>query len=96
MASRPFDNALAQLCKQVFVQEFTVAVFFPTDRLPPAERRGYSSVFNALSRMAKEEGVLTLWRVGFMCHMYPVTGNKTVSYRILDIELDPAKLISLQ
>lgn len=31
-------------------------------RLPPAERRGYTSVFNALSRMSKEEGVLTLWR----------------------------------
>lgn len=31
-------------------------------RLPPAERRGYSSVFNALYRISKEEGVLTLWR----------------------------------
>ena len=32
-------------------------------RLPPAERRGYSSVFNALYRITKEEGLLTLWRV---------------------------------
>jgi len=32
-------------------------------RLPPAERRGYSSVFNALYRITTEEGLLTLWRV---------------------------------
>ena len=32
-------------------------------RLPVAEQRGYSSVFNALSRIAKEEGIGTLWRV---------------------------------
>lgn len=31
-------------------------------RLPLAERRNYSGVFNALSRMVKEEGLLTLWR----------------------------------
>lgn len=31
-------------------------------RLPVAERRNYTGVFNALSRMVKEEGVLTLWR----------------------------------
>jgi solute carrier family 25 (mitochondrial oxoglutarate transporter), member 11 len=31
-------------------------------RLPLAQRRGYSSVFNALSRVMKEEGVTTLWR----------------------------------
>jgi len=31
-------------------------------RLPPAEKRNYSSVFNALIRITKEEGVLTLWR----------------------------------
>jgi len=29
---------------------------------PLAERRGYSSVFDALSRIAKEEGVARLWR----------------------------------
>lgn len=32
-------------------------------RLPPAERRGYTNVFNALYRITKEEGLLTLWRV---------------------------------
>ena len=32
-------------------------------RLPPAERRGYTSVFNALYRITSEEGLLTLWRV---------------------------------
>lgn len=31
-------------------------------RLPVAERRNYSGVVNALSRIVKEEGILTLWR----------------------------------
>jgi len=31
-------------------------------RLPPAERRGYTNIFNALYRIANEEGVLTYWR----------------------------------
>jgi len=31
-------------------------------RLPPAERRNYTSVVNALARIVKEEGVATLWR----------------------------------
>ncbi|CAB3380160.1 Hypothetical predicted protein [Cloeon dipterum] len=31
-------------------------------RLPLAERRNYKSVFDALFRITKEEGVLTLWR----------------------------------
>ena len=30
--------------------------------LPLAKRRGYTSVFNALARIIKEEGVATLWR----------------------------------
>jgi len=29
---------------------------------PPDQRRGYKNVFNALSRIAREEGVATLWR----------------------------------
>ena len=29
---------------------------------PPAERRGYSNVFNALGRIASEEGVASLWK----------------------------------
>lgn len=33
-----------------------------SNRLPVAERRGYTSVFNALSRIIREEGLLTLWR----------------------------------
>jgi solute carrier family 25 oxoglutarate transporter 11 len=32
-------------------------------RLPPAERRGYTNVFNALYRIATEESVVTLWKV---------------------------------
>lgn len=31
-------------------------------QLPLSERRGYSSVFNALARIAKEEGIATWWR----------------------------------
>lgn len=31
-------------------------------RLPEAQRRNYKNVFNAISRIVKEEGVLTLWR----------------------------------
>jgi solute carrier family 25 oxoglutarate transporter 11 len=31
-------------------------------KLPAAEKRNYTSVFNALGRIVKEEGVLTLWR----------------------------------
>uniref|UniRef100_A0A0K8TSR4 Mitochondrial 2-oxoglutarate/malate carrier protein n=1 Tax=Tabanus bromius TaxID=304241 RepID=A0A0K8TSR4_TABBR len=31
-------------------------------RLPLAERRNYTGVFNALARMTREEGILTLWR----------------------------------
>merc|ERR1711868_302864 len=30
--------------------------------LPPAERRGYTSVGNALTRIVREEGIGTLWR----------------------------------
>ncbi|KAJ0174446.1 hypothetical protein K1T71_009554 [Dendrolimus kikuchii] len=31
-------------------------------RLPPDQRRNYKNVFNALSRIIKEEGILGLWR----------------------------------
>lgn len=31
-------------------------------RLPVEQRRGYTSVFNALSRIIREEGLFTLWR----------------------------------
>jgi solute carrier family 25 oxoglutarate transporter 11 len=31
-------------------------------KLPPNERRGYKNVFNALTRIAREEGVATLWK----------------------------------
>ena len=31
-------------------------------RLPAAQRRGYRNVFDALGRVIREEGVLTLWR----------------------------------
>ncbi len=31
-------------------------------KLPPEKRRGYKHIFDALFRIAKEEGVLTYWR----------------------------------
>ncbi|KAG7210933.1 hypothetical protein KM043_016307 [Ampulex compressa] len=31
-------------------------------RLPPEQRRNYKNVFDAFSRIAREEGVFTLWR----------------------------------
>ncbi|XP_053610895.1 mitochondrial 2-oxoglutarate/malate carrier protein-like isoform X2 [Plodia interpunctella] len=31
-------------------------------RLPPDQRRNYKHIFNALGRITREEGVLTLWR----------------------------------
>lgn len=31
-------------------------------RLPPDQQRGYTNVFNALFRISKEEGIVTLWR----------------------------------
>lgn len=37
----------------------------PVSRLPPAERRGYRNVFDALVRIVREEGILTLWRVNW-------------------------------
>ena len=33
------------------------------NRLPPAERRNYTSVFNALKRIVTEEGFTALWTV---------------------------------
>ncbi len=31
--------------------------------MPVEERRGYKNVFDAMIRVVREEGVLTLWRV---------------------------------
>jgi solute carrier family 25 oxoglutarate transporter 11 len=30
--------------------------------LPPAERRGYTGIFNAVARIAREEGIPALWK----------------------------------
>ena len=32
-------------------------------KLPPAERRGYTNAFNAISRIRKEESLFALWKV---------------------------------
>ncbi|CAG2108993.1 unnamed protein product [Medioppia subpectinata] len=42
--------------------EITLIRMTSDGRLPLAERRNYTNVFNALARIAREEGVLTLWR----------------------------------
>ncbi|XP_062368222.1 mitochondrial 2-oxoglutarate/malate carrier protein isoform X2 [Cinclus cinclus] len=51
-------------------------------RLPPGERRGYRNVFDALVRMAKEEGVLTLWRgcIPTMARAVVVNAAQLASY----------------
>lgn len=51
-------------------------------RLPPAERRGYRNVFDALVRMAREEGVLTLWRgcIPTMARAVVVNAAQLASY----------------
>ncbi|CAH8433034.1 unnamed protein product [Schistosoma bovis] len=51
-------------------------------RLPPAERLNYSNVFNALIRIAREEGVLTLWRgaVPTMGRAAVVNGAQLATY----------------
>lgn len=46
-------------------------------RLPLAERRNYNGVFNALIRITREEGLLTLWR-----GCVPTMGRAMVSRRI--------------
>ncbi|XP_054167035.1 mitochondrial 2-oxoglutarate/malate carrier protein-like [Oppia nitens] len=42
--------------------EVTLIRMTSDGRLPVAERRGYKNVFNALIRITREEGLLTLWR----------------------------------
>ena len=49
--------------EDVFTRYFILHSMTADGKLPPAERRGYKNVFNALTRIAKEEGVLTLWKV---------------------------------
>ncbi|KAF4799769.1 Mitochondrial 2-oxoglutarate/malate carrier protein [Turdus rufiventris] len=51
-------------------------------RLPPGERRGYRNVFDALVRMAREEGVLTLWRgcIPTMARAVVVNAAQLASY----------------
>ncbi|XP_064357191.1 mitochondrial 2-oxoglutarate/malate carrier protein [Dromaius novaehollandiae] len=51
-------------------------------RLPPAERRGYRNVFDALLRITREEGVPTLWRgcVPTMARAVVVNAAQLASY----------------
>ncbi|NWS50849.1 M2OM protein, partial [Probosciger aterrimus] len=51
-------------------------------RLPPAERRGYSNVFDALVRMVREEGASTLWRgcIPTMARAVVVNAAQLASY----------------
>lgn len=46
-------------------------------RLPPNERRNYTHVGNALARIIKEEGVLTLWSGGIPTVVRAVVVNAT-------------------
>ncbi|XP_033040862.1 mitochondrial 2-oxoglutarate/malate carrier protein isoform X3 [Trachypithecus francoisi] len=51
-------------------------------RLPPDQRRGYKNVFNALIRITREEGVLTLWRgcIPTMARAVVVNAAQLASY----------------
>ncbi|XP_048380325.1 mitochondrial 2-oxoglutarate/malate carrier protein [Stegostoma tigrinum] len=51
-------------------------------RLPVDQRRGYTNVFNALIRITREEGVLTLWRgcVPTMTRAVVVNAAQLASY----------------
>ena len=51
-------------------------------RLPPAERRNYKHVGDALVRMVREEGILTLWRgaVPTMARAMVVNAAQLASY----------------
>uniref|UniRef100_A0A5F8AIC8 Solute carrier family 25 member 11 n=1 Tax=Macaca mulatta TaxID=9544 RepID=A0A5F8AIC8_MACMU len=51
-------------------------------RLPADQRRGYKNVFNALIRITREEGVLTLWRgcIPTMARAVVVNAAQLASY----------------
>ncbi|KAF6299699.1 solute carrier family 25 member 11 [Rhinolophus ferrumequinum] len=55
--------------------------YLPT-RLPADQRRGYKNVFNALIRIAQEEGVPTLWRgcIPTMARAVVVNAAQLASY----------------
>lgn len=60
-----------------------VLIRMTTDgRLPPNERRNYKNVFDAILRIAREEGVLSLWRgvVPTMSRAMVVNGAQLSSY----------------
>ena len=66
----PLPVCSFQFCWSVFLSAvFIAGLLNPLlllccyDRLPLEQRRNYTSVFNALYRITKEEGLLTLWRV---------------------------------
>lgn len=42
--------------------EITLVRMTADGRLPPAERRNYKHAFDALARITRDEGILTLWR----------------------------------
>jgi len=42
-------------------------------KLPEAERRGYKNIFDAVSKIARTEGVLSMWRTGVVPNMNRAT-----------------------
>lgn len=79
-----WHNELVPSLRSAFLSAvFIAGLFNPLlllccyDRLPLEQRRNYTSVFNALYRITKEEGVLTLWRVR-MCTLLMVKINWSV------------------
>ncbi len=67
-------------------------------RLPEAERRNYKSVFDAILRISRQEGVLMLWRgaIPTMGRSMVVNGAQLSSYsQTKEILLKTGKFVSL-
>jgi solute carrier family 25 (mitochondrial oxoglutarate transporter), member 11 len=63
-SQKAFAGMVAGACGAVVGTPAEVALVRMTadGRLPKEQQRGYTSVFNALARVVREEGVATLWR----------------------------------
>jgi solute carrier family 25 (mitochondrial oxoglutarate transporter), member 11 len=64
LAQKAFAGLVAGACGAVVGTPAEVALIrmIADGRLPKEQQRGYTSVFNALARVVREEGVATLWR----------------------------------
>jgi solute carrier family 25 oxoglutarate transporter 11 len=70
-AEKLFAGAFSGACAALTGNPAEVALVRTTadSKLPVEQRRNYTNVFNAMSRIVKEEGASTLWR-GLVPHVY--------------------------